>query len=165
MRNEKGKPTTILAIDPTVRGFGFIIFEGVKNPLDWGRANIRFQKNSRSLKKISKLVNFYQPSVIVIEEMKGSQRHKRIRNLITRIEKLADIARIKVRKYPRSQVQDVFSQFGASTKYEIAKLISQWFPELEQRLPPKREPWMPEDERYGIFDAAALGLTYYYVEE
>jgi transposase len=60
MKNENNKPTTILAIDPTIRGFGFIVFEGVKNPLDWGKPEMRIQKNRRCLDRITKLVIIYQ---------------------------------------------------------------------------------------------------------
>lgn len=165
MKNDINTPTTILAIDPTVRGFGFIIFEGVKNPLDWGKPEMRIQKNKRCLDRISKLVNFYQPDVIAIEDMQSSQRRKRVKDLLLKIEQLAITTGVKIKKYSKNQVQDVFSQFGASTKHEIAKTVVDWFPELELRLPPKREVWMVEDERYGIFDAAAIGLTYFYLEE
>lgn len=162
---KKEKFTTVLAIDPTVRGFGYIVFDGVKNPADWGKAELRIQKNRRSLARIKKLIDFYNPDVIVIEEPINSLRKKRVEGLIAQIEKLAVNQEIKVRKYSRAEVQDVFTQFGASTKHEIATTIADWFSELALKLPEKRALGYAEDERYGIFDAAALGLTYYYKEE
>ena len=164
-QKKEEKPTTLLAIDPTVRGFGYMVFDGIKELTEWGKAEIRIQKNRRCLARIKKLINFHEPDVIVIEDPQNSYRRKRTLELIKSIEQIARAGGIKVRKYSRNQVQDVFVQFGASTKYEIAKKIAQWYPELEFRLPTKRKPWQAEDERYGIFDATALGLTYFYVEE
>ena len=33
------------------------------------------------------------------------------------------------------------------------------FPEIKRQAPPKRKPWMSEDERMNLFDAVALGVT------
>ncbi len=165
MEHEQKEVTTILAIDPTVRGFGYIVFDGIKSPEVWGKAEMRIQKNRRSLIKIKKLIEFHQPDAIVVEDPVNSLRHRRTSSLIMQIEKLAVKRGIKAHKYTRSQIQDVFTQFGAVTKYEIAKTISDWFPELALKLPEKRGLGWPEDERYGIFDAASLGLTYFYLEE
>jgi hypothetical protein len=38
---------------------------------------------------------------------------------------------------------------------------SELLPELTARLPRVRKPWMSEDERMSIFDAAAMALTYF----
>jgi hypothetical protein len=39
--------------------------------------------------------------------------------------------------------------------------IAKRFPELALRLPRFRKPWMSEDYRMSIFDAAAFGLAYF----
>jgi hypothetical protein len=58
-------------------------------------------------------------------------------------------------------VKQVFSESGASTKYEIAVAIAQRFPELAPRLPRFRKPWMSEDYRMSIFDAVALAIAFF----
>jgi hypothetical protein len=62
-------------------------------------------------------------------------------------------------------MRDVFEQFGAKSKYEIANKIVTWFPQLVSRAPKIRKPWMDEDYNMGIFDALALAITHKYLTE
>jgi len=62
---------------------------------------------------------------------------------------------------PLAVVYRTFAGTGAGTKYGIATALVRAFPELLVRLPPKRKPWQTEDSRMSIFDAVALGLTYF----
>ena len=36
----------VLAIQPTTRGFGFAVFEGPQEPIDWGVKEVRKNKNA-----------------------------------------------------------------------------------------------------------------------
>jgi Holliday junction resolvasome RuvABC endonuclease subunit len=157
----------VLAIDPAPRGFGYALFEGPQKPLDWGITEIRFQKNKRSFKHIKKLITYYHPDLVILEEPagKGSRRCRRVEKLIDQVSLFAKLQKIPVQKYSRDRVREVFSMFGVRTKHEIAIKISEWLPVLSSRMPPKRKPWMSEDRRMNIFDAVALVLTYYYLEE
>jgi len=58
----------------------------------------------------------------------------------------------------RQAVREAFTKVGR-TKYEIAKAISDWFPELAARLPVQRRLWLAEDQRMNICDAMAFFLT------
>src|SRR5439155_13223774 len=51
-----------------------------------------------------------------------------------------------------------FAAQGATTKHEVAGVIAGRFPELAPHRPKFRKPWMSEDERQAIFDAAAFAL-------
>ena len=51
-----------------------------------------------------------------------------------------------------------------TAKREIAQSIAREFPELEPRLPPVRRIWMSEDARMNIFDAVALGMTFFHTK-
>ena len=53
-----------------------------------------------------------------------------------------------------------FERSGHRNKYAIALCLTESFPALLLRLPPKRKPWQSEDNRMSIFDAAAFGYTY-----
>ncbi len=156
---------TVIAISPTVRGFGYIIYEGVKNPRDWGKAEIRFQKNRRSLNRINKLLDFYEPDIVALEDSQSTRKGKRAQNLLMQVERCALIRGMDVKKFSHDQVNDVFSQCGAFTKFEIAKIIAEWYPELKLKLPEKRRLGWAEDEHYGIFAAAAIAITYYYIHD
>jgi hypothetical protein len=65
--------------------------------------------------------------------------------------------------FSQAEVRACFSSTaGSTTKRQIAESIAREFPELEPRLPPVRKFWMNEDSRMNIFDAAALGMTYFH---
>jgi len=50
---------------------------------------------------------------------------------------------------------------GVPNKDKRARFIAARFPELARSVPPERKPWMSEDERMAIFDAAAFGLEFF----
>jgi hypothetical protein len=161
------KERRVFAVFPSTRGFGFAIFEGPLRPIDWGVKEVRVtKKNAMSLLKIKEFVEYYQPEVIVVEDYtgEGSRRSRRIRKLIDDVMGLALERNIPVRGYSRAVIRGVFSELGAKTKFEIAQVIADYYPQLEPRLPRFRKPWMSEDGRMSIFDAVSLALTYYRVE-
>jgi hypothetical protein len=66
---------------------------------------------------------------------------------------------VRVHRVSRTKVRQVFAPLGATKKHRIASVIAVRFPELAARLPPERKPWMSEDSRMTIFDAAAFALA------
>jgi Holliday junction resolvasome RuvABC endonuclease subunit len=155
----------ILAIDPTSQGFGFAVIEEPEQLIDWGNKMVntaKGDKNTQCLKRIIKLIEYYHPNVIVVENAtgKGSRRCRRVQKLIQEIVVLASAGRIRTKAFSRSQIRKAFSQYQASTKHQIATAIAGLFPELAPHLPRFRKPWMSEDNRMSIFDAAALALTF-----
>lgn len=151
----------VLAIDPTHRGFGFVVLEGPDRLVDWGVVQVREKKLLAYLKRIDSLIEQHRVSVIVAENVvaKGSRRGKGVVKLITRVHKLATGRRIHLRIVSRNQIRHAFHQLGTWTKYKIAVAISQRFPELKPSLPPRRKCYMSEDQRMTVFVAAALGLS------
>jgi hypothetical protein len=81
--------------------------------------------------------------------------------LIRLVVREASRAEIRLCKISRADVTAEFSSLGGRTKYEIAKLIAQRFPELAPSLPPERKPWMSEHLTMAIFDAAAFALAFF----
>jgi len=156
-----------LAIDPTSRGFGYALFEGPQVPLDWGTTEIRSGQDGRSLERAKKLIDHYRPEVLVLEDCSSEQgrRCPRVRTLLGRIEEHARQKQVPVARYPSSRIKEVCSFCDVRNKRQAALRICEWLPELARCLPPERKPWMSEDRRMGIFDAVALALTYYYLEE
>lgn len=157
----------LLAIDPMYRGFGFALFEKPTSLVDWGITDIRLNINSRSIHRIKQLIEFYRPDRIVLEDIRSesSRRCKRVEQFVDKIHILAKENDAKISSYSAKQVQEVFVQFKCLNKYERAKAICEWLPELSSRMPPKRAIWMSEDPRTNLFDAVALALTYYYLED
>ena len=156
----------ILAFSPTTRGIGYAVFEGPKNPLDWGVKEARASKNSRCINRVKEIIEFYRPEVVVIENAgKANRRGLRVHRLLKDIDVAAK--QCNVTSYPISKetIDGVFAQFNAHTKFQRAARVIEWLPDLKSLTPRERKPWMSEDYRMGIFDAMILALTYYYIED
>lgn len=154
----------VLAIYPFSRGFAFVFFEGPDSPFDWGVKEIKEKhRNTKTLDEIKKIIDRYRPEVLVIEEttVKESRRTSRIRKLYRMLVHLAEAEYIELHRYTKGTIKECFTSVGASTKYEIAKAIAIQIPAFAHRIPPFRKPWMSEDPRQSLFDAAALGLTFF----
>lgn len=64
--------------------------------------------------------------------------------------------------FSRAQVRLAFAYLDITTKQAIAEAIAKHILAFERCVPPIRKPWMSEDARMGLFDAAALVWTYSY---
>jgi Holliday junction resolvasome RuvABC endonuclease subunit len=167
MNDKRQNGELVLAVFPSARGFGFAVFEGSRSLVDWGVRGIHGErKNVQSLAKVQELLDFYRPDLLVVEDYKGagSRRAKRIEGLIGAITDVATKRRMVSASFSRADVRACFSHLGARTKREIAQAIAREFPELEPRLPPVRKIWMSEDARMNIFDAVALGMTFFHTK-
>lgn len=154
----------ILSVYPSAKGIAFVVFEGPDNPIDWGVKEIKGKsKNRKTVEAVERIIERYQPEVLVIEDtsIKGSRRTARVRRLYRSLAHLAKATVIEVRAYPQSMVRKTFAHVGASTKYEVALAIARMIPAFKARVPRVRKPWMSQDSRQSLFDAVALGMTYY----
>jgi len=160
----KNSKRRILAIDPVTRGVGFVVFEGPELLIDWGVAHVRSDKHAKCLDRIEKLIVRYRPDVIVVEdtEADGSRRCDRVRTLLKGVIQKATEHDIKTRTFSPSEVRKAFLSSEASNKEQIAGILCARHPELLPYLPPHRKCWMSEDVRISIFDAAALGHTFFW---
>jgi hypothetical protein len=155
-------PKRVLSIDPTSRGFGFVVFESPTTLVDWGNKAIREQDEAKNLAKVLKLIRHYRPEIMVLEDHRGSRRCARVQSLLDGVCRLAATEGLKTHCVPVSRVKEVFRTFRANTKHEIAHAVAQQLPELAPELPRYRKPWMSEDSQMAIFDGAALALTYFH---
>jgi hypothetical protein len=165
MNDRRSTSELVLCVYPSAKGFGFAVFEGPRSLVDWGVKGVHGEKkNAQSIRKMRELLDFYRPDVLVTENYRGggSRRGSRIRQLIDAITVLAAKERAAIASFSRAEVRD---NFGLTSKRRIAEAITRDFPELEPRLPPVRRIWMSEDARMNIFDAAALGMTFFHTKE
>lgn len=157
--------TLVLGIYPNARGFAFVLFEGSLSPCDWGvfRPHQRQHLNKRCLQRFERLFNRYEPDAIVLQDMSsdGTLRVRRIRRLNEMMAALAESKSARVAMYSRVEVRTRFGGEGFTTKQAIAEAIASRIPMLERFVPPPRKPWNTEHPRMGLFDAAALVLTFY----
>ena len=159
-------PKRVLALHATTRGFTFALFNGPGQLYDWGIKHVaRGDKNKESLAAIEHLIIRYDPHAVVFEDVTeaGSKRVSRVRILHRDIEKLADRASLETYAYPWQIVFSVFKGGSPKTRHDIVVMLAEIYPQLASRLPPKRKAWLPMDPRQALFDAAALGITFYAV--
>jgi hypothetical protein len=155
----------IFAIHFQTRGFAYVLFDESRFPIDWGVYDARgADKNARSLIRINSLLELHSPDVLVLQDMskRGTRRARRIRELNRRAAELADQRGMSVKTYSRAQVVEYFAELGAVTKHKIAEAIAKHIPALDYYVPPARKPWMSENARMGIFDAAALAWMFFH---
>jgi hypothetical protein len=166
MNDKQADNSLLLAIFPSVRGFGFALFHGAWIPIDWGFRHVQCDKNETSLEKVGLLIDDYAPDTLLLEDHagEGSRRSRRVETLIDEIAALGIRKDITVARYSRDQIRACFAEFGAVTKYDIARAISRSLPEFPPQLPPERKIWLPEDYRMSIFDAVSLVFTHFYFQ-
>jgi endonuclease/exonuclease/phosphatase family metal-dependent hydrolase len=153
----------VLAIDPTTKGFGFVIFEGPGRLIDWGVAYVGRDKKAGALLRVAALLRRYDPDILVIEDhaSRACRRRDRVRDLLRSMLHLASAHSIVMHRVSMRAVRAIFSTVGVAMKYEIAAALASRYPELAPFLPRRRKLWMSEDDRMGIFDAAAFAVAYF----
>lgn len=154
-----------LAIVPTSRGFGYVVFENPDLIMDWGVKDVRLNKTRDCLLKARVLMHMLQPSVLVVEDAHhaSSRRGKRVKVLIDKMAELAESKSVSVVRYSRRDMLVVFDTMGAHSKDDIAAAVAKLVPELAPRLPHRRRVWESEHHSMAIFEAAALALTFFSV--
>lgn len=156
-------PSLVLAVQPTSNGFGWVLFENTHTAVAWSLVHARAGRDGHLIKRFVRLLDRYAPVVLVLEAFENgvSRRGPRIRDLCRAMVHEASVRRIETPIFDREAVQMVFAQCGASTRDEIARVIVAHTNAFGHRLPKPRKPWMSEDPRRSLFDAAALAITYF----
>jgi Holliday junction resolvasome RuvABC endonuclease subunit len=162
--NAPRKYSLVLAIYPNARGFAYVLFEGPLAPVDWAVVEVRGKlKNRQCIRRVSQLFGTFEPDAVTLQHMDEALFHRaaRIRDLNESLALLAGTQGIPVFTFSRTQVRHCFVHLGSVTKQTVAEYIAKHIPAFERFLPPIRKIWMSEDARMGMFDAAALGLTFF----
>lgn len=151
----------IIAIDPRSSRFGFAVFEGPTRLLDWGIKSFRGGVNSVRIPasvKIRGLMDEFLPDAVVFMR-RGAETADtaRMRAALTQE---AEKRLIAVHFLSPSDVKATFAGSNQN-RYAVAAAMIERFPELASRRPGKPKIWRPEDYVLKIFDAVALGITYF----
>jgi Holliday junction resolvasome RuvABC endonuclease subunit len=154
----------LLAIELTSHGLGYAVLEGEKSLVESGYTSVRKEdKNKQCLTKVEKLVSFYRPDVLVLQDVtaKGSRRAPRIKRLHRSIMGLAKKQKIKTEFVSGRQIRSLLLGEAKGTKHQLAEMLAKGFPdELALRLPRKRRAWESADSRMDMFDAVALAVAF-----
>src|SRR5438093_4088965 len=159
--NTRSHQKRVLALDVHPSRFGYVVFEGPDELLDWGVRSFRDGVNAVRIppaQKLAALLDDFAPSVVVLE--KRESRKRKASKIIETIRREAAKRLATVRFVTRRMVKRAFAGHDRN-KDEIASVLGERFPELTPKLPPKRKIWQSEDYRMSIFDAAALGVAYF----
>lgn len=151
----------VMAFYPNARGFAYAVFEGPLSPVDWGMSDIPHHgRVSACVRRLSVLTGRYRPDVLVLR--KGSESGTGSANtLIEAAEELAAWDGLPTYQLSRKNIKRAFADIGSPTRYAIAEAIAKQIPMFAPLLPPPRKIWNGEDGRMGLFDAAALALTFF----
>lgn len=155
---------TVLSIYPNQVGFGYAYLDGPTNLIDYGVVGVSPVCNRKLLRRIKKSINYLKPTLILLRDHKTKQS-PRVKRLVKQVIKYCKSNDLEVYQYNRNDIRNVFDQFKAKTKYEIAKTMVKWMPELKPKMPYVRKLWMTESHNMGIFDALSLAMTHYYLAE
>jgi D-alanyl-D-alanine carboxypeptidase len=155
----------ILAIALRSRRFAYAVFERSDRLLDWGMVfyplNNTKQRAAAS-KRIASLFTQFTPSEVAVGKARlvNTRKGSGVRPILRSIRHQASSRLIPVRLMRSAEVKKVFRLFRAKSKYAIASMLAEVFPELLPRLPAKRRIWESEHPRMAMFDAIALGFAY-----
>lgn len=158
--------TRVLAVHVRPQRFGFAVLKGPQKLLDWG-VSTHYVGNDDPLtiirKRIVPLLRIYAPSALVVRKVtaRESERYSQLQPIANAVKEQAERHSIKLAFVGRDEVRHTFGKLGTTTKYEIAARVTKFFPELTWQLPPRRKPWESEHHNMAIFDAVALGFSYF----
>lgn len=151
-------PEKVLALDIHPLSFGYAMFEGPDELVDWGIKNFRHGVNAVKVplkEKLALMLDQYGPDTVVIKESRTEAR----KTIARAISNLVQRRRIPVRRISGASVRRVFPEQNHNN-YQIASVIAQRYPELSPRLGPRRKCWEAEKYSMSIFAAAAIGIAY-----
>lgn len=134
--------------------------------LDSGTIAIPPSTNNGSGNRFSDLMNVASPAVIVVQTERWEAMQERYRTipLIDMLRYECEKRSIALRTLGEYAVSLSFRNLGCSTKAEIADALTRIFPELSWKMPPRRNIWDSEHSRQSIFDAIALGFSFWQLE-
>jgi hypothetical protein len=148
----------ILAFYPHARGFSYVVCEGPLSLIDWGMSDIPAKRKSRvCLRRLSALIDRYDPDAVVTRRLPEGRFAGLSEAIVELVESRGVIGQI----FSRNEIREAFAPLGLATRYAIAETIAKQIPVLAAYTPPVRKIWFGEDRRMGLFDAAAMALTFY----
>jgi len=156
------QPGLVLAIQPTSRGFGWVLFEGAVVPVDWGIASAKGD-SAQCMVRFTQLLDQYQPSTLVLERFgkNDSHRGERIRTLARTMRGFASNRDMDTPVYGKEEVSSEMTGNPKASRHAVACVVAGRLPVLNHELPDARRLWESENNRRSLFDAAALGITHH----
>jgi hypothetical protein len=153
----------VLGLYPFTRGIAYAAFHAPLAPVDWGLSRLRGDKDTFSFAAAASLMERLDPDIVVLSDCtdRKSRPPSDLNALHLRIAAHAESRAIVVCWYSKADVLECFREVGAATRFEIASAIAERVDAFSYRLPPEPRPWNSQNQRLGLFDAAALVMTHF----
>lgn len=165
MQREPIDTTRLLALHVRPQRFGFAVFKGPKQLLDWGGSTYppRSGKLAAQVsKRLNPLLKIYGPSLVIARKLTTQEQQRYdLRPIVSVVKVHAARHSAGLVLMGRKDIRQAFHPSGNVTKYQIAAQVAIFFPELLWKLPPPRRAWQKEHHNMAIFDAVALGISYF----
>lgn len=151
----------VFAVHPTWSGFGWAVFDKTGMLMEWGIASANQGRKLRLVNRFKRLIDRFEPAVLVIEAHEGTQaRADRIRKLYRAFVRIASGAGVETVIYDRETVTANLGFPSWASRYEVAQRVAERLVELSHRKPRRQVFGAPEDPRQSLFTAAALALAH-----
>jgi D-alanyl-D-alanine carboxypeptidase len=164
--HQKSHNRRILAIALRSGRFGYAVFEESDSLLDWGMVFYPLKNSAQraaASKRVASLLSQFAPSMVIVQYARSQNVRdgSGVRPSLRSIRRETSARLIPVRVMKSAEVKEAFRPLRATSKHEIASGLTEVFPELLWKLPPKRKIWETEHFRMILFDAVALGFAYW----
>jgi len=145
----------ILALDLHPRSFGYAVF-GNAELLDWGLRKWPSRQLKTAGSRLCRLVELWQPMRLLLRE--GAPRRE-----YAMVEAVARNAQVPLLCVTRNVVQYAFRSSKQPSRFDVARLVAQRYPELGLRLPEVRKLGDAEPFQLRMFNAAATGMAFLHI--
>jgi Holliday junction resolvasome RuvABC endonuclease subunit len=161
-----GDNRSLLALDIRAQKFGFVIFKEQTELLTFGTRKYGGTKRSlihAVLKRIGLLLDFYEPSVVVIRQIsaRSPAASRQLGQIIKTVRMEARRRNVDTHILNSDGVKKFFAKSGLATKHEIASTLAEWYKDIAWKLPNKKKAWQSERHNLVIFDAVATGVAFF----
>jgi hypothetical protein len=151
MKNNRPQFKRVLALDVHAVSFGYAVLENGEL-LYWGTSRWKADDGARMELAVSRLMNRWDPTQVVVREGTPSRQ-------AARITKLARKSGVPVVTIPRSLERKTFGP-SCANRFDRAAAVASRYAKLESRVPEKRKLWGREPFQIRLFNAIAAGLAY-----
>lgn len=146
----------ILGLASTTRGFGFAVTEGPRRMVTWGLRRTPAQ-GAGVIKALDEILRRSRPLFVAFDDEAAGKKRRRGRLFKDVVAKACDVHGIMILSIESGRTK-ALAGVPRPTKRDIGQALILLFPEVANKLPPRRKAWQSEDDRIGMFMALAAAV-------
>lgn len=157
-------PTKIVAIYPYTRGFGYAVMENALELKEFNLFDMKKFNSLRVLELVKEIFSIHGPATLILENTNCDycRKGEKTKQTIRTIAAWAKGKGIYVQFYSRNQIRAIFKRWNATSKYEIAEVLSRNIQQLKPLLFEKPKYPAREPNIEAVFSAVSMGVTHYF---